>query len=231
MWYNGLIKLARSLRALGTMLARHAVLLTPSVTARLSRPSREAEHTFRATNPLPAVQYCLKSFRCNTCAASCKCSIQTAYRHFKPFRCNTYTNAGGGGPRFRNSPLGTHHSPLQSSPFLSHSCALFCTPKKLNLFVFNRFRTLCPKRPGGVSVFAERTAPKEVSRRDLSRPYLLTSLPPYFLTSRNGNALPAAMGAAAKRAYRLQERSSCPALNQLSGGGGGGGASGPPLNW
>ena len=208
MWYNGLIKLARSLRALGTMLARHAVLLTPSVTARLSRPSREAEHTFRATNPLPAVQCCLKSFR-----------------------CNTYTKAGGGGPRFRNSPLGTHHSPLQSSPFLSHSCALFCTPKKLNLFVFNRFRTLCPKRPGGVSVFAERTAPKEVSRRDLSRPYLLTSLPPYFLTSRNGNALPAAMGAAAKRAYRLQERSSCPALNQLSGGGGGGGASGPPLNW
>jgi hypothetical protein len=152
------------------MLARHAVLLTPSVTARLSRPSREAEHTFRATNPLPAVQYCLKSFRCNTCAASCKCCIQTAYRHFKPFRCNTYTNAGGGDPRFRNSPLGTHHSPLQSSPFLSHSCALFCHHEKLNSFVFSSFRTLCPKTPGvGVCLTS------------LLR-YLLTSLRPQTAT-------------------------------------------------
>src|SRR5258708_3602363 len=31
----------------------------------------------------------------------------------------------------------------------------------------------------------------------------------YFIASRNGNTLPAAMGAAAKRAYRLQERRSC----------------------
>jgi hypothetical protein len=111
-----------------------------------------------------------------------------------------------------HSALGTHHSPLQSSPFLSHSCALFCHHEKLNSFVFSRFRTLCPKTPGvGVC------------------PTSLFRYPP-FLTSRNGYALPAAMGAAAKRAYRLQERRSCPALNQLSGGGGGGGASGPPLN-
>src|SRR6266849_7480006 len=47
---------------------------------------------------------------------------------------------------------------------------------------------------------------------------------------RNGYALPAAMGAAAKRACRLQERSSC-VVTQLSAGGGGGGASVAPLNF
>jgi hypothetical protein len=38
---------------------------------------------------------------------------------------------------------------------------------------------------------------------------ILTSLRLYFITSRNGDALPAAMGTAAKRACRLQERRSC----------------------
>src|SRR5258708_30600733 len=45
------------------------------------------------------------------------------------------------------------------------------------------------------------SAPSSVS-------YILTSLLPYFIPSRNGCALPAAMGAAAKRARRLQERRS-----------------------
>src|SRR6267143_997502 len=113
----------------------------------------------------------------------------------------------------RGSPipeLVTHHSPLitrhcsQVLCFhtLAHSFALFCIGAKLNPFLSNRFRTLCSKTRGGWGM-----------------PYILTSLPPYFITARNGNALPAAMGAAAKRAHRLQERRSCPALNQLSGGG------------
>src|SRR6267378_4236197 len=51
-------------------------------------------------------------------------------------------------------------------------------------------------------------------------------VPTYFMASRNGYALPAAMGVAAKRALRLQERRS---FLQLSAGGGGG-APGPPLN-
>ncbi len=34
------------------------------------------------------------------------------------------------------------------SPFLSYSCALFCTHQILNSLVFNRFRTLCKKPPG-----------------------------------------------------------------------------------
>jgi len=29
-----------------------------------------------------------------------------------------------------------------------HSFAVFCTPRKLNSFLFNRFRTLCQKHPG-----------------------------------------------------------------------------------
>jgi hypothetical protein len=50
----------------------------------------------------------------------------------------------------------------------------------------------------------------------------ITSLFPCFLSSpsRNGGALPAAMGAAAKRAYRLQERRSFVAIQLFAGGGG-----------
>jgi hypothetical protein len=172
------------------MLARHAVLLTPSVTARLSRPSREAEHTFRATNPLPSVQYCLSPLDA------------------------TLTKTQGVGAH----DSGTHHSALitrHCSQVLSfHTLAHSFAPRKTQLVCFQLFPHSLSKNTGGGGV-----------------PYILTSLPPYFPTSKNGRALPAAMGAAAKRAYRLQERSSCPALNQLSGGGGGGGASGPPLNW
>src|SRR6266478_2992961 len=48
-------------------------------------------------------------------------------------------------------PRGLHGlspTPYALSPFLSHSCALFCTQQNLNSIVFNRFRTLCPKHPG-----------------------------------------------------------------------------------
>jgi hypothetical protein len=49
------------------------------------------------------------------------------------------------------------------------------------------------KTGGGVSRFAESAAPAKMPQRNLSRPCLLISLRPYFLTSRNGDALPAAM--------------------------------------
>jgi len=40
---------------------------------------------------------------------------------------------------------------LNLSPLFSHSCALFCTPQKLNSFIFKRFRTLRQKtQPPGV---------------------------------------------------------------------------------
>ncbi len=62
-----------------------------------------------------------------------------------------------------NQVIETSHPPLFSrsvplclcgysffdlSPFFSHSCALFCTTRKFNTFLFNRFRTLCKKPPG-----------------------------------------------------------------------------------
>jgi hypothetical protein len=85
---------------------------------------------------------------------------------------------------------------------------------KTQLFCFQSFPNSFPKKhPGwGVPLFSARTAREKLLRQDLSQPYSLTSLHPYFITSllsRNGDALPAAMGAAAKRACRLQERRSC----------------------
>ncbi len=51
------------------------------------------------------------------------------------------------------SPLATRHSPLATrfffaTPFISYSCALFCTLTKHNSFVFKQFRTLCTKHAG-----------------------------------------------------------------------------------
>src|SRR5436309_25345 len=37
----------------------------------------------------------------------------------------------------------------RSIPFFSFSCALFCTIKKLNPFLFSQSRTLCQETPGG----------------------------------------------------------------------------------
>ncbi len=75
----------------------HAVLLTASKAAGLSRPSCGAEHTFRATNPLPAAHYCFKSFSLNTYGSPRKCCKQKTYGLTKPFRCNTYKKHGGCG--------------------------------------------------------------------------------------------------------------------------------------
>src|SRR6266704_814500 len=55
-----------------------------------------------------------------------------------------------------NTPSSLAQSPTPSptpyfdlSPLFSQPCALFCTHQKLNPLVFNRFRTLCEKPPGG----------------------------------------------------------------------------------
>src|SRR5712692_7575074 len=57
---------------------------------------------------------------------------------------------------FGRSDLRTFQRVSELSPFLSNPCALFRTflqffacIAKLNSFVFNRFRTLCAKTPGG----------------------------------------------------------------------------------
>src|SRR5437016_579849 len=73
----------------------------------------------------------------------------------KPFVCHSYENCGRVHQQFSfwnklapASPEATHYTPLYSSAFFSHSCALFCTLQKLNCFVFSRFRTLVNKTPG-----------------------------------------------------------------------------------
>ena len=83
---------------------------------------------------------------------------------------------------------------FHSSSFFSHSCALFCTAKKLNSSIFKRFRTLRPKTPGwGVPCSsAHRRSQKgklnmsQPARRKASLlPYLLTpSLPSFPLVDR-----------------------------------------------
>jgi len=89
-----------------------------------------------------------KSFNCNTYGSPRKCRKQKTYGVNKPFRCNTYKKQGGWAARFWTSQLVIRYSPLQSSPFLSYSSALFLHHEKLNSFVFSRFRTLYRKTPG-----------------------------------------------------------------------------------
>jgi hypothetical protein len=131
------------------------------------------------------------------------------------FRINTYEKQAGGGrgaflPFSNPSVVTCRKTQVLSFHTRAHSFAR----AKTQLICFQSIpHSLAKNTRVGVSVFVERTTPEEASRRDLSRPYILTSLPPYFLTSRDGGALPAAMGAAAKRAYRLQERRSCRLLN------------------
>ncbi len=57
-----------------------------------------------------------------------------------------YKNMGGLFPTF-DYHLFPITYPLSAQP-LAHSFVLFCIYQKLNLFVFNRLRTLCEKHPG-----------------------------------------------------------------------------------
>jgi hypothetical protein len=77
--------------------------------------------------------------------------------------CANNSHSGTHPMEWRLYPLSAHgHSGIQTfrcasglSPFFSHSSALFCTYKKLNSFLFMRFRTLCQKTPGwGVPTYA-----------------------------------------------------------------------------
>src|ERR1700741_974114 len=111
--------------------------------------------------------------------------------------------------------LGTGHSPLTHYwiQLLSfHILAYSLARAKTQLICFQPIpRSLTENTQGG-SIRLSRTDSAKgniMARFWLVLAPLLRSL----LTSRNGNALPAAMGAAAKRAHRLQERRSCLALN------------------
>jgi hypothetical protein len=69
------------------------------------------------------------------------------HRHLTPFLSHLYKNVGGEGHlRFFGPTISTY--PL-SFHTIAHSFALFCTHARLNPTVFNRFRTLWGKHPGG----------------------------------------------------------------------------------
>src|SRR6267143_2121391 len=71
---------------------------------------------------------------------------------------------------------------------VAHSSAHFCTPQKLNSFIFKRFRTLCKKT--GVAeedkLPADNTARASVVTSLLH--YILTSLRPYLLPRETASA-------------------------------------------
>src|SRR6202158_914548 len=150
------------------MLARHVVLLTPS---KSSRPSEllsceQISIVTRLESTLLQLLI-LSPFRINTYKSVSKQSTLT------PFRMNTYEKHRGGGllwltslsggsvllatekpptreHLFRKSRISYDSCrPARLCPSYSYTCALFCTHQELNSFVFNRFRTLYEKHPGG----------------------------------------------------------------------------------
>src|SRR5882762_4565414 len=94
-----------------------------------------------------------------------------------PLDATLTRNRGSGLPHSgtRHSSLATHHSPLQSSSLLSHSCALFCTFlhwRKTQPVSFQSLPHSLFKNTGGWGM-----------------PYILTSLPSYFIATSNSYTL------------------------------------------
>src|SRR5260370_38867397 len=71
-------------------------------------------------------------------------------------------------------PLVTlHDAQVLSVQILAHSLALFCTLQNLNSFLFNRFRTLRQKTPGGGGQIVKKKSGENFC------PYIIF---PYFLS-------------------------------------------------
>ncbi len=156
----GHCKSARSLGALRTMLARHKVLLTSSISLRLPQPPRSASRAFLfstfnfklSTSRFP------KFFPCHTSENSSVSPVtatdpKTPSR--KPFACHTSETPRAGSQHSNLQPSNIQTIP-QSIPFhftllrtLLRFFALFCAHEKFNSFLFKRFRTLCTKNGGG----------------------------------------------------------------------------------
>ena len=193
------------------MRSRPAVLLTPSIAARLSRPSCAVEHTFCATNvprgaekspkrslfdgwpgrPFPYLvtsllpfSLFLKSFSRNTYGSPRKCCKQKTYGMAKPFRCNTYKKQGVGTP----SLVGGACQPAWAS-----------LPRSPSAFNCRLSTSSAPLSTGHGSRVTDHASFSSFS------PYFVTSLLHYFQKRRRPSR---SDGAAAKRACRLQERRS-----------------------
>ncbi len=190
------------------MLARHAVLLTPSLSLPLSQLPRynQKEHcNFHSSYTLPS-SVSSKSFACHSLVPSAAEGYKNCRGVYQQFP-------------FRNSPLATllHESHVSHAPagrknplpaahycLKSFSCNTYESPRKCC-----KQKTYAKAKPFRCNTYTKQGVPSfKPNALSLFVSPFIRPLPPYFITSRNGCALPAAMGAAAKRARRLQERSS-----------------------
>jgi len=141
----GHCKSARSLGALRTMLARHRVLLTSSISLRLRQPPRSANcaSLFSTFNFKLSTSRFLKFFPCHTSENSSVSPVTATDPKMpsrKPFACHTSETPRG---RFLNMPtfnLPTFKRFRNLSPFLSHYSALSCT--FLHFFALTKNSTL-----------------------------------------------------------------------------------------
>ncbi len=184
------------------MRPRHAVLLTPleaavplSIFFRKQKPS---------VNPLKCALPSHSETIENTAALS---PVECALTRLSPatsLECALPKNIRGGGISFpiRNPPLVTSRTPLCSSSFFSYCCALFCTHRNHNSFLFKQFRTLWQKHPGvgyphsaiiSFSLVRDRggttSTPINLSRIPL-RPYLPISFTSWLLQTLLPSAAP-----------------------------------------
>jgi len=96
----------------------------------------------------------------------------------------------------RNSSFATIRSPLDSSSFFSHPCALFCTNEKLNSFVFKQFRTLYKKPPGvGGPVIIFRFRALRISAHSAPLPFLFPPVISAPAPSGSGREIPRLLSA------------------------------------
>src|SRR6266849_8070553 len=64
------------------------------------------------------------------------------------YAATLYKNSGGAGVLVPDSALATHHPPLHSSSFFTHSCALFGTTQNSTRFFSSDCALFTPKHPG-----------------------------------------------------------------------------------
>src|SRR5260370_20067514 len=124
------------------MLARHAVLLTPS---RSSRPPQllSRQQLARPSN----------SFSCNTYGFPRKCCKQKTYGRTKSFSCNTYKKRGGGG-LIVNQKSGEgflSRATIGREGPLLHPAKDFCPerPSGARDLSCHPAKDFCPERPSG----------------------------------------------------------------------------------
>src|SRR5712691_5951247 len=151
------------------MPARHAVLLTPSISFRL--PLHCRDRRFRSGRNYPPKSFPVISF---------------ADPHpLTPLESYRFKNQGGEGcPSL--SPLTTRRSSPRSTPFLSYSCRQSCTTEASQLLFHQPVTHSFPRNGGctpGSAIFASPLSGTAAIWLFSSPRYLLISLLPYVPTS------------------------------------------------